>query len=306
MAEFKKYSIYNYKIFKCEYYSLDDFLQTIIKKPINYLIFDNPSSNNELNNEWYGTNSFKEAWELCKYTYDEKFEEFRNKINKVSFKLYNKYKYIDCYKQVGSSVNIPRYLFGIPNNMRNKEQVLTSPTVNIYYQIAYSSMTESEQIRNRGILTLALINYLENVKHYKVNLNFFEMAECDNEIIYITINLKKEDEKLKIKKCYFPIVHPSFLRRLIFRAKEIIPNLENNWEVGYGKAINYEKAKLLIENENKNEKVINSIYISTPYELGIEGKNIEEDMDSFIRTINEKYNILEEVKQKKMKYKNDF
>ena len=285
MMEYKKYIINNYKVFKYYYNSLDDFLDTIITKPINTNIFRYPSSNNESNKEWSGTNSFKEAWELCKYTYDFKYEDFRDKVNKISYRIYNKYKYIDCYKPVGSSVNVPRFLFGIPDNMRNKEKVLTRPIINIYYQIAYNSLTTQNQIRNKGILTLALINYLENVKKYRVNLNFFDLTKEDNEIMYLIINLKKEDEKLKIKKCYFPIVHPSFLRRLIFRATEIIPDLLNNWQDGYGRPIGYNEAKIFLEDEfkkNKEQKVINSIYISNPSELGIDGDNIDIDADNFI------------------------
>ena len=160
MADFKKYNSNNYKIFKCYYNSLDDFLECLITKPVNREIFPSLSSE-DLDYRWSGTRTFKEAWELCKYTYDEKYNDFRDKVNKVDYKIQNKTKKIDCYKPVGSSVNVPRYLFGIPDNMRNKEEVLTRPVVNIYYQSSYESSTSKEQIINRGVLTLALINYLE-------------------------------------------------------------------------------------------------------------------------------------------------
>ena len=307
--EYKKYKFNNYSIFKCDYSSLDDFLETIITKKTNTIAFTSEDSDKRGDSDWSGTESFKDAWNLCRYTYDEEYSDFRDKVNRISYKITNKIEYKKCYKPVGSSVNVARYLFGIPNNMRSKEPVYSRPTINIYYQIAYDSMTEIEQIKNRGILTLALINYLENIKNYKVNLNFFELAHNSNEIIYIIINLKKDIEKLKIKKCYFPIVHPSFLRRLIFRSMEIIPDLEYNWSSnGYGHPMNYEFAKMFLEYENKlnrtKEEIEKSIYISTPEELGIYGSNINEDIENFINLINYKYKINEEEKTKK--FKNDF
>ena len=306
MADFKIYNLDQYKIFKSNYYSLDDFLDCLISKPINSEIFISKESEKYDPYNWSGTNTFKEAWELCKFTYDEKYEEFRDKVNKINYKIQHKIEKKDCYKPVGSSVNIPRFLFGIPDNMRNKEEVLTKPTINIFYQIAYEASTSKEQVINRGVLTLALINYLENVKHYRVNFNFFELSKENDEIIYIDINLENKDEKLKIKKCYFPIVHPSFLRRLIFRADEIIQGLQySSWAIGYGTPIKFEDAKYIIENDlksNNKKELLDSIYISTPNELNIQGNNIDEDLDNFIKIINNKYNIFDE-KQKKKEFK---
>ena len=307
MIDYKLYKKGYYKIFRYNYHSLDEFLDTLIKEPINYEIFKRPSSETIGKSEWYGTDSFKEAWNLCKYTYDEGYDSFRDKFNQIKYKIEHKIELVDCYKPVGSSVNIPRYLFGIPDNMRNKEEVLTKPIININFQIGYSSFTSISKIRNRGILTLALIDYLENIKKYKVNLNIFDLSKEQDEIIYIIVNLKDKNEKLKLKKCYFPIVHPSFVRRLLFRAQEIIPDLKNDWSNGYGVPVIYENAISIVEYDNienyKND-IINSIYISTPDELGIKGINIDEDLNNFINILNNKYHIFDnKVKVKRKEYR---
>ena len=283
-------------VYQYDFNSLDDFLNELITKKINHRIFPNPAS---IQSD-YGftrTKSFEEAWNLCKYTYDDGYKKFSELVNHIQFKFENTRRYVNTYKPVGSSVSVPRFLFGIPNNMHSKELVMDKPIINLYFQYSYSCNIEESQIKNRGILTLALINYLENIKNYNVIFNFFSICENENELIHINIKLKNKDEKLKVKRCYFPLVHPSFLRRLDFRADEIIPYLKTNWSFGYGRPLTYEEAKKYID---EGEFDMNrAIYISTPDELGIYGNNIEEDAKRFIDNINQRYEFLKEDEKEK-------
>lgn len=280
----------NYKIFKYDFDSLDDFLNELITKRINSRIFSDPHSIKE-NYEFTKTKSFEQAWNLCKFTFDDGYKRFSDLVRHVEFKYESKERIINTYKPVGTSASVPRFLYGIPDNMRAKKLVYDKPIINLYFQYSYSySMTEN-QIKNRGILTLALINYLENVKNYNVNFNFVSVTKEYNEIIYVKIILKNINEKLKLKKCYFPLVHPSFVRRLHFRLTEIIPFLKRDWSMSYGHPLEYEEIKDYIE-DGKNLE--NAIYISTPDELGIYGRSIEEDSKNFIDKINSKYKFLNE------------
>ena len=283
-------------VYQYDFNSLDDFLNELITKKINHRIFPNPAS---IQSD-YGftrTKSFEEAWNLCKYTYDDGYKKFSELVNHIQFKFENTRRYVNTYKPVGSSVSVPRFLFGIPNNMHSKELVMDKPIINLYFQYSYSCNIEESQIKNRGILTLALINYLENIKNYNVIFNFFSICENENELIHINIKLKNKDEKLKVKRCYFPLVHPSFLRRLDFRADEIIPYLKTNWSFGYVLPLTYEEAKKYID---EGEFDMNrAIYISTPDELGIYGNNIEEDAKRFIDNINQRYEFLKEDEKEK-------
>ena len=291
MAEFRKTIEQGKIIHTVSYHSLDDFLMTIIQKPITD-DFHNPAS--IIGDKYFtGTESFKEAWEACKFTYDNGYTEFSSKLSGINFKMSGKEEKIKCYKPVGSSVNVPRYLLNVPNNMRNTRTIYRENVVDIYFQMAYSAFTEKKQIINRGVLTLALINYLEKIKNYKVRLNLIEFSKVDEdakEIILTYINIKNKNEKINVKKCYFPLVHPSFLRRLLFRSVEITPSLEYNWrDSAYGIPLKYDEVlKYLDRNVN------NSIYISTPKELGIEGNDIDEDLKNFKDSINSKYGIFDE------------
>lgn len=284
-TKYKNYMI----IHQYNFNSLDDFLNELITKKINKEIFLNPSSVSTDYN-FTKTNSFEEAWNLCKYTYDDGYKNFSNLVKHIQFKFENNSKLINTYKPVGTSASVPRFLYGIPDNMHAKKEVYNKPVINIYYQSSYSYRMNDRMIRTRGILTLALINYLENIKNYSVIFNFVTVCKKNNELVYIRINLKNKDEKLKMKHAYFPIVHPSFLRRLEFRALEIIPNLVNDWNRGYGIPLKYEEIKSFIEEDNLEK----NIYISTPEELGIYGENIEDDANRFINRINSKYSFLNE------------
>ena len=272
-----------YVIYKHEYVNLIDFLDALLSNKINYDIFGTQPSSDDNDYSFRQTYNFNEAWNMCRFGYNEGFEEFRDEIRKIEFQYVYKFRKINAYKPVGGSPSVPRYLLGLPDNMHYKQKINDKKIIDIYFNIAYDSCTTTKQIINRGILTLALINYLEKTSFFGINLHFVELARCGDEILYLDIPLKNDRENLNIKKCYFPIVHPSFLRRLCFRAFEITP-VQNSWNYGYGTPLTFDDAKFVID-----DNLDNSIYISSPREMGIMGNNLLEDLDQFINTINSKY-----------------
>ena len=273
-----------YTIFKHEYVNLTDFLGVLLNSNINYEIFGYKLSSEEEDFSFTNTNSFGEAWNMCRFGWNENFEKFRDEIRKIHLQYVYKFRTVNAYKPIGSSPSVPRYLLGLPCNMHYKERVRDKKNIDVYFNISYSSITSTRQIINRGVLTLALIEYLEKTNFFGVNLHFIKLVRCDNEILYLDIPLKNSKEQLNIKKCYFPIVHPSFSRRLCFRALEITLVKNNNWRYGYGVPMTFSEVKFLME-----DNLEDSIYISSPIEMGIRGDDILEDMEAFINIINDKY-----------------
>ena len=172
------------------------------------------------------------------------------------------------------------------------KKVEATKVLNIYMQIGYNCYQTKEQIINRGILTLNLINYLES-NSIKVNFLLISASIQNNEIAMIKIPLKNTYEKLNLKKCYFPIVHPSFLRRLCFRAKELMPLIDDGWARGYGRALNFKEVDDILEHESFNTDYI---YISTPEELNIYGENLLDDLENFITSLNNDYGLEKKLK----------
>lgn len=271
-----------YQIFEYDYYNLDSFLKALIVMPINYDVFSHPASLEKGINYYVNTESFEEAWNLCRFTQDEGYEKFIQGLNQLRFKKSNAQVATKDYSVVGYMPNVAKFLNGNPKNMKVKKEENKKIKINVNVESSYSAFTKQSQVINRGICTINLIEYLEK-NGFQVCFKMHTTAVCGNQMIIINVPIKRDDERLNIKYAYFPLVNPSFLRRLILRAIEIIEGLDREWSNGYG--MPYKK------NDEEIRSMENTIYISTPAEMGIEGINIEKDFDSFVSYIDKKYNL---------------
>lgn len=286
--------IKNYKDFALyisEFKDLNSFLQSITDENINDIFVHRFASVNE-SFDFTQTSSFKEAWDLCRFSWDEGFDNFYNLFRKVKYIFTKDYVTERDFLPVGYLPNIPRYLKGIPTNMYTYKKVEATKMLNIYMQTDYNSYQTKEQIINRGVLTLNLINYLES-NSIKVNFLLISASIQNNEIAMIKIPLKNAYERLNLKKCYFPLVHPSFLRRLCFRAEELMPLTDEDWANGYGRTLSFKEVDDILKQESFNTDYI---YISTPEELNIYGENLLDDLENFIDSLNSNYDLERKLK----------
>ena len=150
---------------------------------------------------------------------------------------------------------------------------------NMYFSLSYPHFVEQDEILNRGLGTLYIIDALEK-KGDIVNFVARETAECGNEIVNIEVVLKKPtDMMLDIKKCYFPLVGREFLRRLLFRVKESLP-FENDWSWGYGRTLEEQPLREFFNLKDSD------YVISTPNEIGISGNDIYRYTARLIENLN--------------------
>ena len=212
--------------YKFEFQSMGEFIK---------YLRDNDSAPKRYSNEyerectnlrraWYCSRNLDDAIEICETGWFEKAKRLTTRIKTYSttsdFTKYQK-RFID---QAGFQPIVPLYLAGMPNNMMNskfdqKKQKIITITKSIGYRGDVSPM----QIEEESLKTLSIVQMLES-KGYRVNLNicntWFDQSKNH---ITLKINIKKANEKLNISKIAFPLTHPSMLRRLIFRFREIIP-----------------------------------------------------------------------------------
>ncbi len=275
-----------YKIFECNYYNLDTFLQAIRTMPINRKVFHECASMCP-DDGFYGTSSFEEAWNLCRFTQDKGYERFVAGLEQIKFKREEMEVRANSYKVVGYAPNVARLLCGNPCNMRVKTNVMKRRKITVNMNCDYSAYVSQNQVVNRGICVINLIQYLER-RGFDVCLLFEAISFCNGEMIKIRVPIKRDDEKLNVKVCYFPLVNPSFHRRLIFRAKEIIEGVGLWWSWGYGYP--YKKS------DEEIMAMKNTIYISTPDEMGIKGISLEEDFRRFVNYVDNKYNLEERLR----------
>lgn len=264
-----------YDVFEYRFDTLYDFTKFIQNTPINRRIFYCTESTKN-DTEWTGTRNFEEAIDLCQSGWSEDFDTLLKLKRRVDEKLLTPMVQKKQFQDViGFTPSVPDYLIGNPFNMWNKQNTFNHTCIDIYMNIAFNSLTSRKAIYNRGIIVQSIVDVLQS-KGYGVRFCVFEARTTADELIISYFNLKGEGEKLNLKKTYFPLCHPSFLRRLMFRLTEVTP-VTNAWIYGYGKPANRSLVQEII-NPRPND-----IIITQPSEIGIEGNDIDYDLESFLR-----------------------
>ena len=171
------------------------------------------------------TSNYDEAKNLLKNGWTQMTERLKTQLKaqtKVSPTMTSK----NIISAQGYQPVIPNYLMGLPNSMISKKTVpVKQKVITLNKCIAYSFKTSTDSIIKESIKALRLIQKLE-AGGYRVNLNvlFFVRART-NEGFCVKIRIKNSGEKLNISKLSFPLVHPSFLRRLMLRFIEVYPTI---------------------------------------------------------------------------------
>lgn len=99
----------------------------------------------------------------------------------------NKSKQYNYY--VGYAPDVKAYLEGNPLSMFDK-QTPKRKHIDIYYNSAILCSVSTNEIFNRGAITLCLVEMLENMG-FSVGLNIFTMSSKNGQIHYAKFNLKK-------------------------------------------------------------------------------------------------------------------
>lgn len=275
---YKYYNKDRYEVMEYEFDSLAEFLDYIqtakTSEGFKYATLESKSNDYK----FCKTASLEEAIELCKYGYHKDFKRFLelkaklDKYIKMAKKNSRQYNYY-----VGYAPNVKAYLEGSPLSMFNKE-LPQKKHIDIYYNAAILGDVTTEQIYNRGVITLSLVEILENMG-YSVGLNIFTMSKKNYQIHYAKFNLKRSGERLNVQKLYFPMCHPSFLRRLVFRLREVTPDINYDWAQGYGKTCNDSEIRKIIDLKD------NDIVICKPDEMGVSGDDIVADANAMLEYI---------------------
>lgn len=170
---------------------------------------------------WTMTRNFEEALELLKNGYDAGTEELRVKLQCESAHETQFVRKM-CMDLVGFQPCVPAYLMGVPQNMFNQKLVAKKQKIiTLNKCIDYSGMVSAEQILEYSVRTLRIIQELEK-QGFAVNLNIidgYRSYEGKEEVIKVRI--KNSNERLNLAKLSFPLLHPSMLRRIMFRYVEV-------------------------------------------------------------------------------------
>lgn len=227
--------------------------------------------------DFTGTKNIEEAKILClkaNSTEIDKFIVSNNEFEKLfSIKSQKRNFVEDVY---GSRLLVSKALTGNPRSMQRLIRNEPLKCINVWVNCSCCGHASTQAIMNRGIIVLNLVKLLEK-NGYKVNINFFELSRERDEVFYAKVNIKRPGEKLDLSSTYFPMCHPSFLRRIIFALQERT-NCSGNWSRGYGCAINNMKSYIKIGTDD--------IVIGQPDSVNVYGRDLLEDAISLFNNIN--------------------
>lgn len=275
---YKYYKKNGYNIMYYRFNSISEFVEYLTTTPIKKDIFSDQGSISG-DYSFCKTHNFEEAIELIKYGYHEDFDKLiklKSKLEKY-IKISNKRnKQYNFY--VGYVPDVKAYLEGNPLSMINNTNNIRKK-IDIYMNSSFSCNTSRGAIFNRGAIVLTLIEILESLG-FSVDFHLFTMTTAGDEMHFSDFILKNENERLNPQKLYFPLCHPSWIRRLNFRLKEETPDITRSWVRGYGRPSNLETIKQIIDLKS------NDIIIPTINELGISGNDIIDDTNSLFNYIN--------------------
>lgn len=280
--------IYNkkgYKVFEYYFETLQSLIDHITTAPTNtYVFFENSLSSKKAGKDDFNfrkTHSLDEAIRLCIGGWDEEFDTLLKLKEKVDNKLLKEKMSSKKIKNcVGFAPCVGDFLRGNPINMWNRINEPNYQVVNIYVNIACSCRVSTSAIYNRGSIVLSIIDALEKTG-YGVRLILFDFSIQNKEACLYYFNIKDETENLNIKKAYFVLCHPSFLRRIIFRLTEVTDFMEYGWSNSYGTVPSQEETMDFFDFDKESD-----IIILAPNFMGVYGNDIYEDLNSLLKSTN--------------------
>lgn len=269
-----KYTIYNVL-----FSSISDLYYYLKSNPkTNTGVFSNCCSFSG-NKDFAGDSLFESIEYLVKgYPYD--FNNFLDLTKKIQKNIVDLSDYRKTIQAINGGIPIvPLYVADIPNCMSRYERDKNISLLNMFFLLGYPGHNRKEQIFNRGLATLFVIDSLEK-NNTIINLVSREVSKVDNEIVNIEIVLKRSsDLLLDIRKCYYPFVSREFLRRILFRVLETIP-VKNYWSFSYGRELSKDEL-IEIFGIAKDDLIIDS-----PSDMNISGDDIYSDTANLIECLN--------------------
>lgn len=264
-----------YNISFCDLADLYDYLKSNPRR--NELVFPRPASIKS--DSFYGY-SLDESIDFLLGGYSVGYDNFlssSNEMKNIGYESQDTYRVV---RSIHGGVPIASLVaMNVPDCMLSTRIDSEVRTLRIRFNLGYPAFTNDNQIINRGLATMYIIQALE-AKGYLVSFDAFQLSKVKDEVIHIIVTLKQESETyLNIPNCYFPIRAKEFFRRIIFRVMESSDVTLRSWGESYGHNLEAEDTK-----EFYNSK--DDLVISSPFDMGIEGNNIYEDTLNMIQKLN--------------------
>lgn len=232
--------------------SIADFKEYIDNTPTNKVFEGSNLSSKRQGYSTYSftkTYSFEEAEGLLKHGWNEKAKLLEQRLQAVKNQIEPSQKDRAFYDVQGFQCSVPRYLQGIPTSMIAKKKVMEKQKViTLNKSVSYSANVNSNEIVEESVKALQIVKKLE-AQGYSVNLNVIMGSANYPTKLFAKIRIKSANERLNVAKTAFPLVHPSMLRRMLFRFIEVCPDTTNPYKYGYGLPADNDELRIACKDE---------------------------------------------------------
>lgn len=190
------------------------------------------------------TKSFDEAFRMLRNGWEEGAKNIEGQFKLIKgMSLDSKYvKFVQDV--VGFQPIVANYLMGIPKSMVSSRIVAKKQkVVTLNMTMSFNCGTRASTMEANCLNVLKVVKAIE-ASGCRVNLNIFCSVRAYDKDIgkfrygLIRLRVKNSDERLNISKVAFPIVHPSYLRRIMLRVIETNTFFTSDFTSSYGHSIN--------------------------------------------------------------------
>lgn len=189
------------------------------------------------------TKSFEEAMSLLENGWYEEAQKIEKELNLKNMKMFEKDDIKFIQSVAGFHPIVPNYLMGLPNSMVSSKIVSKKQkVVTLNLSISFSFAVSTKEIEEVCLKAFRIVKEIES-KGCRVNFNvFYSGKEYEREIgkanyCAIKLRVKSANERLNVSKVCFPVIHPSMLRRIMFRVVETNEAFTKRYTVGYGMSV---------------------------------------------------------------------
>lgn len=259
------YGNYKSKTVIEEFKSLSAFEDYICNTPLNDAFRWKTLASSTTEKNFHKTKDFAEALDLLKHGWEDMATKINNTI-KLQQQDTPMLKNKPTYNVAGFQASVPRYLQGIPTSMIDRKKVpQKQKIVTIVKHIGYLSDVQPDVIIENSIKALQIVKKVEALG-YRVNLDVMSPAQVfSGQTAVCRVRIKAAGERTNISKIAFPLVHGDMLRRMIFRFREVHPDINKDWVDNYGASIyDRNKAKSFL---HEGEHYLHNFIHSVEYEI---------------------------------------
>ena len=217
--------------------SVREFTKVCAARPVNSAFSRQDRASETGSKRFTGTDNWEEAKNLLATGYKDGCKDLLN--CKTGVKVANE---ISCAKvarnYAGFAPCVPAAIMGMPKTMYHRTKVISrQPVINLYYDCGVNCSIGTDTMIRGGKNLYSLINYLDN---HGVRVNLFLLVACykGNNFAYLCIKAKNSDTPVNPQLISYPLIHPSFFRRHVFRWIESSPCTDYvSFTHGYGRNV---------------------------------------------------------------------